>query len=67
MKRIKQTCTPYTGTWTLAQQHDILYLLWPYLKRRPGYDQVMTGYGAKTKTGLLNSLEAIVLKGERQS
>jgi len=57
---MKITNTPYRGAFTEAQQAEILSLLWDYMKKDPGFDRVQTGYGAKTQTGLLASLEGIV-------
>lgn len=59
MKRLK-TCTPYNGRFTDYQQSELLELLWGSLKKEPGYDRVHTGFGTKTKTGLLNCIESIV-------
>lgn len=53
--------TPYDGQLTPKQQAAYLALLWPYLKRDSGHkDRRQTGYGTKTQTGLLTSLESIV-------
>lgn len=57
--KTKVTCTPYTGSFTPKQQENLLDLLWEYLPKVPGKDQVETGFGTKTKTGLLKSIEAI--------
>ena len=57
---MKITKTPYKGAFTEAQQAEILALLWDYMQQEPGFDRVQTGYGTKTQTGLLASLEGIV-------
>lgn len=58
---MKKTCTPYTGSLSSGQQARVLALLWPYLKHVPGVDQVETGEGTKTQTGLLLTLEDIIV------
>jgi len=64
----KKTCTPYEGALTTEQQVRIITFLWPYLKKVKGADQVETGGGSKTQTGLLKTLEAILCpsKGDFQ-
>lgn len=57
--RDKVTCTPYEGGFTLKQQELLLDLLWACLPKVPGKDQVETGFGTKTKTGLLKTIEGI--------
>ena len=58
--RERQTCAPYTGRFTTAQQEALLDFLWSSLRPVPGVDQVHTGYDTKTKTGLLRVIESIV-------
>lgn len=55
------TCTPYTGSLSPEQQARLLALLWSSLKKVSGVDRVETGEGTKTKTGLLRTLESILL------
>lgn len=57
---MKRTCTPYDGNLTVAQQQRLLVLLWSAMKPVPGVDQVETGEGTKTQTGLLVTIEAII-------
>jgi hypothetical protein len=56
---MEKTCTPYRGTLTEWQQARLISFLWPYLRRVPGVDQVQTGEGTKTQTGLLATIEDI--------
>lgn len=58
--RGKQTCTPYDGRFTKAQQEALIDFLWSSLRPVPGLDQVQTGYDTKTKTGVLRVIESIV-------
>ena len=57
---MEKTCTPYRGTLTEGQQARILDLLWDYLPDVDGKDQVHTGEGTKTQTGLIATIEDIV-------
>lgn len=61
---MKTTCTPYDGKLSEKQQGELLDVFWDYMKRDPGYDRVKTGWGTKTKTGLLYVIERIVLDKE---
>lgn len=56
-----KTCTDYQGKLTESQQEKLIELLWDYMKPRKGYDQVLTGFGSKTKTGLIATIENIIL------
>lgn len=56
---MRQTCTPYTGRFTKAQQESLLDFLFEKLPKVPGTDQVVTGYGTKTSTGVLKVIESI--------
>lgn len=58
--RERQTCAPYDGRFTKAQQETLLDFLWSSLRPVPGVDQVHTGFATKTKTGLLRVIESIV-------
>jgi hypothetical protein len=49
---------------TEKQKEAILELLWDYLKKDPKHkDRVKTGWGTKTKIGLANCIERIVVEG----
>ena len=57
---MRQTNIPYTGRLTVDQQGELIELLWDSLRRVPGVDQVQTGWGTKTQTGLLACIERIM-------
>jgi len=57
--------TPYTGTLTPWQQRELIELLWQSLKQDSEHkDRKQTGYGTKTQTGLLASIESIMNRKE---
>jgi hypothetical protein len=55
------TCTPYQGKLSRDQQRKLIEFLWDQLPTVKGKDQRRTGYGTKTQTGLLATLETIIL------
>ena len=53
------TCTEYKGALSTKQVAALTDLLWDYLRPVKGKDQVYTGFGTKTLTGLLYTIENI--------
>lgn len=46
---------------TEKQEQELLELLWDYMKKDPAHkDRVRTGWGTKTKQGLVASVRRIV-------
>lgn len=53
---------------TAKLEKELAELLWPYLKRSPGYpDRRMTGWGDKTKQGLAASILRIIHEAEDEA